>query len=114
MGRMTEQPEQSSDDVTMTRFKGLLYAAIAMAIVPIIALLILLIADPRQDTDPYNALGGIAAFTGIATGLLFGATAIYAQVKGLWNRAPKGLRYTSWALLAALAIFAIVNGAAQN
>ena len=111
---MTEQGAPSTDDRAMTRFKGLMVAAISMAVVPIVALLILLIADPRKDTAPYNALGGIAAIGGLATALLFGAAAIYAQVKGLWSRAPKALRYTSWAVLIALAIFAIVNGSVQD
>lgn len=36
---MTEQVPPSSDDRVMTRFKGLLVAAIAMAVVPIVAAL---------------------------------------------------------------------------
>ncbi len=72
------------------------------------------IADPAEGTTPEEALGLIAAVSGLLTGALFGAAAIYAQVKNLWRFAPMWFRYTSWVVLAVIAVVAIVSSALRD
>lgn len=69
------------------------------------------IADPTVGTAPEEVLGIIAAVSGLLTGALFGAAAVYAQIKNLWRFAPMWFRYTAWAVLAVFAVVAIVSSA---
>lgn len=72
------------------------------------------ISDPADGTQPEEVLRFVAAITGLLTGALLGAAAIYAQVKNLWRFAPTWFRYTSWAVLAVIAIVAIASSALRE
>ena len=88
--------------------------ASAAAGVSVLAGVALWIADPAEGTTPEGVLGLTAAVSGLLTGALFGAAAIYAQIKNLWRFAPRWFRYTAWAVLIAVAIVAIASAAARN
>jgi hypothetical protein len=45
---------------------------------------------------------------------LFGAAAVWAQIKNLWRFAPRWFRYLAWGILAAVAVAAIVGSAARS
>ncbi len=72
------------------------------------------IADPVAGTNPEEVLGLIAAVSGLLTGALAGAAAIYAQVKNLWRFAPMWFRYTAWAVMAIIAVVAIVSSSLRD
>ena len=57
---------------------------------------------------------GLLGFGGLLSGALLGVAAIYAQVKNLWWFAPRWFRHTSWAILTAVAIVALVSSATRS
>lgn len=91
-------------------FKLLLILATAATAVAVIALVWFNLADPAEGTTLYDTLGPLAAFSGIAAGLLFAAAAIWAAVKGLWGDVPTWVRVGVWVVILALAVFGAVSG----
>jgi hypothetical protein len=79
-----------------------------------IAGIALWLSDPEAGTSPEEVLGLVAAASGFLAGILFGAAAIYAQVKNLWRFAPKWFRYTAWVVLIVLAVVAIVSSVLRD
>ena len=69
---------------------------------------LLWILDPADGSTTEAALGLTAAISGLATGAIFGAAAIYAQVKNLWRFAPVWFRYLSWAVLLTMVLAGLV------
>lgn len=90
---------------TLGRLAGL---ALLAALIATAALIWLALAEPAEPTTRYDSLGRIAAVGGIASGLLFGAAAGWAAIKGLWEHVPMWVRVAATALIA---IFLIAGGA---
>ena len=67
------------------------------------------IADPAAGTTLYDTLGPTAALSGLAAGVLFATSAIYAQIKGLWQYIPSWIRVAVMTLVVVGAIVSIVN-----
>lgn len=107
-------PRTASDERQLRRFWIIIASAAAAAGVSVVAGVALWIADPAEGTAPEAFLGVTAAVGGLLTGALFGAAAIYAQVKNLWRFAPRWFRYTAWAVLIVIAVVAIVSSIARN
>ena len=99
----------AKDERELRRFWTIIGLAAAAAGISAIAGMALWIADPAEGTAPEGFLGVTAAISGLLTGALFGAAAIYAQVKNLWRFAPQWFRYTAWAVLIVVAVVAIVS-----
>jgi len=105
-------PERTvTEQATLNRFWKVIGMASAATVVAAIAGVALAIGDPAEGTKPETTFNFIAAVGGLGAGALFGAAAIYAQVKNLWRFAPKWFRYLSWAILAAFFITAVLSSA---
>ena len=96
----------------------LLWILIALAstatLVAAMAGLVLGIANPSDGSTGDELIRGIAAAGGLTAGVLFGAAAIWAQIKNLWRFAPQWFRYLAWGILIAVAIAAIISSAARS
>jgi hypothetical protein len=103
-----------NDERELRLFRTLVAVASVAAGVSVVAGVALWIADPAEGTTPEGVLGLTAAVGGLLTGVLFGAAAIYAQIKNLWRFAPRWFRYTAWAVLIVIAVVAIASAAARN
>ena len=90
--------------VEMRTLRMLVGLGFVAALVAVGALIWFELADPAEGTALYDTLGPIAAFSGIASGMLFAASAIWAAVKGLWEHVPNWIRYTATALIVAFAV----------
>ncbi|MCP3976391.1 MAG: hypothetical protein GY720_18045 [bacterium] len=104
----------ASDERELRLFWTVVAIASAAAGVSVVAGVALWIADPAEGTTPEGLLGFTAAVSGLLTGALFGAAAIYAQIKNLWRFAPRWFRYTAWAVMIVIAVVAIASAAARN
>lgn len=100
--RVTERT--SADQRALRIFRILVLLGLAGALAASISGVSLWIVDPAAGSTADAALGIAAAITGLATGILLGAAAIYAQVKNLWRFAPDWVRYVAWAILITLAV----------
>ena len=69
----------------MRIFWILVGAAVVSTVVVTIVGIALLVTDPEPGSDAESTLGVLAALSGLATGLLFAAAAIYASVRRLWE-----------------------------
>ena len=72
------------------------------------------IANPDEGSTGDGLFRTIAAVGGLSAGALFGAAAVWAQVKNLWRFAPQWFRYLAWGILAIVAIAAIISSAARS
>ncbi len=104
----------ANDERELRLFWTIIALAATAAGISVVAGVALWIADPAEGTTPEGVLGFTAAISGLLTGALFGAAAIYAQIKNLWRFAPRWFRYTAWAVLIVIAIVAIASAAARN
>ncbi len=111
---MVSESRTASDQRQLRRFWTIVAGGAVAAGTAAAAGVALWIADPADGTAPEEVLGLIAAVSGLLTGALFGAAAIYAQVKNLWRFAPMWFRYTAWAVLAVIAVVAIVSSALRS
>jgi len=102
------------DQRSLNRFWLLIGLAAAATLVAAISGVVLAIADPAEGTKPEATFSLTAAIGGLSAGALFGAAAIYAQIKNLWRFAPKWFRYLSWAVLAAFAIAGLLSGVLKS
>jgi len=100
-----------ADQRSLNLFWKIIGFATVATFVAAIAGVALAIADPTEGTTPKTALDLAAAIGGLSAGALFGAAAIYAQIKNLWRFAPQWFRYLSWAILAAFFITALISNA---
>ena len=107
---MTDE-RNASDQRSLKRFWIVIALAVVATLIAAIAGVVLAIADPDDGTAPKAAFDLAAAIGGLSAGALFGAAAIYAQVKNLWRFAPKWFRYLSWAILAAFFLTALISNA---
>ncbi len=103
-----------ADQRSLNRFWLIISLAAAATLVAAISGVVLAIADPADGTKPEAVFAFAAAISGLSAGALFGAAAIYAQVKNLWRFAPKWFRYLSWAVLAAFAVAALLSGVLKS
>lgn len=107
--------DRTANDERELRFFWAIVALAAVAAgVSVVAGVALWIASPAEGTAPEGVLGSTAAISGLLTGALFGAAAIYAQIKNLWRFAPRWFRYTAWAVLIVIVVVAIASAAARN
>jgi len=104
---ITDPPRADRD---LRIFWTLLGAATLCAVVVSIIGLVFLVGDIEADSDTETALRTAAAITGLATGLLFAAAAIYASVRRLWGRLPTWLRIGIWVVLAIALAAALITG----
>ncbi len=111
---MVSKSRTATEESQLRRFWTIVAIGAVAAGIAAAAGVALWIANPADGTSPEEVLGFIAAVSGLLTGALFGAAAIYAQVKNLWRFAPMWFRYTSWAVLAVIAIVAIVSSALRD
>ena len=72
------------------------------------------IANPDEGSTGDGLFRTIAAVGGLSAGALFGAAAVWAQVKNLWRFAPQWFCYLAWGILAIVAIAAIISSAARS
>ncbi|MDJ0923338.1 MAG: hypothetical protein QNJ77_02150 [Acidimicrobiia bacterium] len=105
---MTTYAERPKEMKTLKTLVALAVAATAIATV---AGIWFWIADPAVGTTLYDTLGPVAAFSGIAAGVLFAGAAIWAQIKDLWQYIPSWVRVTVMTLVAIGLIRAIVSWA---
>ena len=94
-------PITSNPDRAATRIRRILIAAGATTLTAALAGLTLLALEPTEGSTTEAVLGFTAAVSGLTTGALVIAAAIYASVAGLWTRVPIRIRYVLWAALAA-------------
>lgn len=111
---MASESRTQSEERQLRRFWAIVAIASVAAGIAAAAGVALWIADPADGTAPDEVLGLMAAVSGLLTGALFGAAAIYAQVKNLWRFAPMWFRYTAWAVLAIMAVVAIVSSSLRS
>jgi len=111
---MTNDTRASADGRALHIFWVLIGLAVVTALAASVAGVLFWIIDPTDGSSTESALALVAAISGLSTGALFGAAAIYAQVKNLWRFAPKWFRYLAWAVLAAALVIGIVSSALNS
>ena len=94
----------------MKTLRTLAALALVATTVALVSGLWLWLADPVDGSTLSDRLGGTAAFSGIAAGLLFGAAAIWAQVKNLWEFVPRWIRVAVLGFVVVAAIYGISGG----
>jgi len=108
------QLDYATDQRAMKVAKTLGGLAILAALIAAAAGVVLLIADPDSGSTLESTLGLTAAVAGLSTAALAIGTLIYAQVKNLWQYVPNWIRATTWAVLAAAAVFTIIRSITQT
>jgi len=108
---MATDTREPADERALQTFWILVGLAVVTALAASVAGVLLWLIDPAKDSTTEAALSLAAAISGLSTGALFGAAAIYAQVKNLWRFAPRWFRYLAWTVLAAAFVVAIVSSA---
>ncbi len=103
-----------ADARELRRFWILITLASTATLVAALAGLVLGIADPDDGSTGDEAFRVVAAVGGLGAGLLFGAAAVWAQVRNLWRFAPQWFRYLAWGILVVVAIAAIASSAARS
>ncbi len=61
-----------------------------------------------------STLGFTAAAAGLSAAAFAVAALIYAQVKNLWQYAPRGVRVAAWVVLAAAVLFSIFRSITET
>ena len=89
-------------------------AALVATVVVTIVGVILLVTDPAADSSEESTLGLLAAISGLATGLLFAAAAIYASVRRLWEHMEPLVRWGFLGLILVVAIGSVLISNAGN
>ena len=103
------EPFDQPDPKTLRTLWILVGLAVGTTLIAAVAGLVLWVGDIESGSDLESGLGFTAAISGLATALSWGASAIYAQIKGLWNYAPTWVRVAAWVVIAAVVILAIVR-----
>jgi len=106
---MTSETRGPADARALHTFWILIGLAAVAALAASVAGVLIWLIDPADGSSAESTLGIMAAASGLSTGALFGAAAIYAQVKNLWRFAPKWFRYLAWAALAVALVIPIVS-----
>lgn len=89
--------------------KSLARLAAIGAIAAALAGAVLILTSPESGSSAEGTLGFTAAAGGLATAVFAAAAAIYAQIRNLWQYAPRWLRVGSWIGIA-VAVIASVWG----
>jgi hypothetical protein len=110
----TSTPRTDADERDLHRFWVLVALASAATIVAALAGLVLGLANPDDGSTGDGLFRTVAAAGGLAAGALFGAAAIWAQVKNLWRFAPQWFRYLAWGVLAAVVVAALASSAVRS
>ena len=110
----TTTPRTEADERDLRRLWVLLALACAATFGAALSGLVLGIADPDDGSTGDGVFRAVAAAGGLAAGALFGAAAIWAQIKNLWRFAPQWFRYLAWGLLAAVVVAALVSSAVRS
>jgi len=97
---MTQLADTKAPAREMRNFRILIGLAVASTLVAILAGVVLLVASPDAGSTAQYVLGITAAVSGLATAVLVIASAIYAQVKNLWQYAPTWFRVAFWVVAA--------------
>lgn len=108
----TERTE--ADERELGRFRILIALACTATMVAALAGLVLGIADPDDGSTGDGLFRTLAAAGGLTAGVLFGAAAVWAQIKNLWRFAPQWFRYLAWGVLAVIAIAVIISSATRS
>ena len=111
---MTATDRTEIDGRDLGRFWILIALACTGTVVAAVAGLVLGIADPDDGSTGDGLFRTLAAVGGLSAGALFGAAAIWAQIKNLWRFAPRWFRYIAWGFLAIVAIAGILSSAARS
>jgi len=111
---MTSPNRSEADERDLRIFWALTTLAAAATIVAALAGLVLGIADPDDGSTSDEFFRRVAAVAGLGSGALFGAAAIWAQIRNLWRFAPKWFRFLAWGVLAAVVIAAILSSAVRS
>jgi hypothetical protein len=106
---MTTGARAPADERALRIFWVLIGLAVVAALAASVAGVLFWVVDPADGSTAESALGLAAAISGLSTGALFGAAAIYAQIKNLWRFAPMWFRYLAWVVLAAALLVGIVS-----
>ena len=114
MSTLSGTERTAADERDLRRFWVVIALAATATLVAALAGLVLGIADPDDGSSSDELFRGIATVAGLAAGALFGAAAIWAQVKNLWRFAPQWFRYLAWGVLALVAIVAIISSATRS
>ena len=92
----------------MRIFWILVGAAVVSTLVVTVVGIALLVTDPEPGSDAEGMLGFLAALSGLATGLLFAAAAIYASVRRLWEHMQPWVRWGFLALILVVAVASVI------
>ena len=111
---MSDTQRTDADARELGRFWILVALAAAATFVAAMAGLVLGVADPDDGSTWDGALRVTAAAAGLGAGALFGAAAIWAQVKNLWRFAPQWFRYLAWGVIAVVVIAALISSAVRS
>ena len=111
---MSDMDRTAADEQDLRRFWILAGLASIATLVAAVAGMALAIANPDDGSSRDDALRVAAAAGGLAAGALFGASAIWAQVKNLWRFAPRWFRYLAWGVMAVVLIAALVSSAVRS
>jgi hypothetical protein len=111
---MTDIVRTESDERDLGRFWALVAFGAAATFVAAMAGLVLGVADPDDGSTGHDLFRTHAAVGGLAAGALFGAAAIWAQVKNLWRFAPQWFRYLAWGVMAVVVIAALGSSAVRS
>jgi len=111
---MDSESRTAGDERSLQIFWILIGVAVVTALAASLAGVLIWLIDPADGSSTEAALGLTAAVSGLSTGALFGAAAIYAQIKNLWRFAPSWFRYLAWAVLAVAFVIGIVSSAMNS
>lgn len=100
---------QTHDEKSVRTLKAIAVAALVAMAMAAAAGLTLLVADPTAGSTFEGVLGVTAAVAGLSVAALMAAAAIYAQVKGLWDLAPRWIRTVFYAVLVVAIIRTVFN-----
>ena len=109
----TSTPRTEVDERDLRRFWVLVAVVSTATFAAALSGLVLGIANPDDGSTGDGVFRAVAAAGGLTAGALFGAAAIWAQMKNLWRFAPQWFRYLAWGLLAAVVIAALVSSAVR-
>ena len=111
---MTAENRTPQDDRELRTFWVIIGLAIVGALTASLAGVLLWVIDPADGSTTEAALGLTAAVGGLTTGAVFGAGAIYAQVKNLWRFAPGWFRTLAYGVLLAMVLAGLVISLATS
>ncbi len=85
----------------------LLGLAITALVLALVTGIWLLVADPEEGSGLNHGLSAAAAIGGIGTGVMIGAAALWAQIRGLWEHGPRWVRWGGYTAIAVAIVVAV-------